>query len=58
MKITTKKIHKGEYNVYRGNVFVGNITNWTESGEWAAFDENNEWIGTLSTKKDCLLMCY
>lgn len=58
MKVTTKKTHKGEYKVFKNDVFVGNITNWTESGEWAAFDENNEWIGTLPTKKDCLSMCY
>lgn len=56
--ITTKKTHKGEYKVYRNGIFVGNITNWTESGEWSCFDENNEWVGTLSTKKDALLMCY
>lgn len=56
--ITTKKIHKGEYNVYRNGVFAGNITNWTESGEWSAFDENNDWIGTVPTKKDALLMCF
>lgn len=58
MKITTKRICRGDYNVYKNGEFVGNISNWTESGEWAAFDENNEWIGTLPTKKDCLLMCY
>ena len=58
MKVTTKKIHKGEYKVYRNGVFAGNITNWTESGEWSCFDENNEWIGTVSTKKDALSMCF
>ena len=59
MKITTKRICKGEYEVYRDGVFAGNITNGaSESYEWTSFDENNEWIGTLPTKKDCLLMCY
>ena len=58
MKITTKRIHKGEYSVYRNGVFAGNITNWTESGEWSAFDENNEWIGTVDTKKYCLSSCF
>ncbi len=59
MKITTKRFCAGEYKVYRGGVFAGTITNGSsESKEWTAFDENNEWIGTLSTKKDCLLMCF
>lgn len=59
MKITTKRFCAGEYKVYRDGVFAGNITNGaSESNEWTAFDEHNEWIGTLPTKKDCLLMCY
>jgi len=56
--ITTKRIHKGEYKVYRNGVYAGHLTNWTESGEWAAFDENIEWIGTVPTKRDALSMCY
>ena len=59
MKITTKRFYAGEYKVYRDGVFAGTITNGaSESKEWTAFDESNEWIGTLPTKKDCLLMCY
>tara|TARA_R110000803_G_scaffold86580_1_gene153010 strand:+ start:285 stop:464 length:180 start_codon:yes stop_codon:yes gene_type:complete len=59
MKITTKRFCAGEYKVYRDGVLAGSITNGaSESNEWTAFDENNDWIGTLDTKKDCLLMCY
>lgn len=59
MMITTKKFSRGEYKVYNNGEFVGNISKGTnESGEWSAFDQNNDWIGTLPTKKDCLLMCY
>tara|TARA_R100000951_G_scaffold113596_1_gene115942 strand:+ start:148 stop:336 length:189 start_codon:yes stop_codon:yes gene_type:complete len=61
MKVTTKKICRGEYNVYLDGKFVGNITAWGNEvygKEWAAFDENNEWIGTCDTKKECLYSCY
>lgn len=59
VKITTKKFCRGEYKVYRDGVFVGTITNGaSESKEWTAYDDNNDWIGTLDTKKDCLLMCF
>ena len=52
MKITTKRFYAGEYKVYRDGVFAGTITNGaSESKEWTAFDENNEWIGTVPTKR-------
>ena len=51
MKITTKRFCAGEYSVYRDGVFCGTISNFTtEYDEWAAFDENNDWIGTTDTK--------
>tara|TARA_R110001632_G_C11038364_1_gene382902 strand:- start:192 stop:398 length:207 start_codon:yes stop_codon:yes gene_type:complete len=61
IKVTTKKICKGEYNVYLDGKFVGNVSAWAGEvygKEWIAFDENNEWIGTCSTKKECLYSCY
>lgn len=56
--IKVKRFSKGEYKVYENGVFAGNISYNYESKEWVAFDKDNEWIGTLPTKKDCLLMCY
>ncbi len=59
MKVTTKRFCKGEYKVYENGIFVGTITNGaSESNEWTAYDESNEWIGTLDTKRDCLSMCF
>ena len=59
-KVTTKRICRGEYEVYVNGVFAGTITNGsTENNkEWAGFDENNEWIGTVETKRYCLEFCF
>ena len=57
IKVTKK--HSGYYNVYNAqtNEFMGHIENgkttgFSDSSEWGAWDNNNEWIGTTSTKKE------
>jgi hypothetical protein len=57
--IKTKRSKKGEYKVYREGGFAGTISNFPSgSNQWITHNEHNEYIGTLDTKKDCLLMFF
>ena len=57
MKITTIKINASEYDVFKDGIFVGSISE-LQSGEWAAYDINNDWIETANTKLRCLKWCF
>ncbi len=57
MKITTKKIDATKYEVYKDGVFTG--TMWgLASGDWEAYDKDDNWLGTTHTKKYCLKWCF
>ncbi len=55
-RVTTKRFCAGEYKVYVYGVFAGNITNGASEtvGEWTAFDKDNEWISTTTSKWEAL----
>ena len=56
-EIKVKKVCAGWYKIYnkQTNQFLGEIdSNGSESGEWVAYDSNNEWIGTCDTKKQAV----
>jgi hypothetical protein len=56
-QIKVKKVFSGYYKVYdkETNQFLGEIDQHaTSTGEWVARDQNNDWMGTCSTKKQAV----
>ncbi len=73
MKITTKRLSKGEYSVFKDGVYAGTISKLatelnellnyyenteTVTGQWAAFDTNDNWLGSTHTKARGLKLCF